>query len=75
MSWAADGRMEMDCILFFQVYRFYLEKLAKTQIRVYFLYKISLDIFLLVLYKHFAIKVLSINLRQFLPPNLKIIVT
>ena len=46
--------MKMDRILkknwaiFFQVYRFYLGKLAKTLIMVYFLLENSLDIFLLV---------------------------
>ena len=49
------ARMEMHYILkkrgqfFFQVYVFYLGKLAKTPIIVYFLFENSLDIFLLVL--------------------------
>ena len=54
--------MVLDCILkkialtFFQVYRFYLEKLAKTLIMVYFLLENSIDIFLLVFHKHFCVR-------------------
>ena len=53
MSWVADGQdgngmhLEKKNGLFFQVYRFYLGKLTKTLIVVYFLLEKSLDIFIL----------------------------
>ena len=38
----------------FQVYRLWLEKLAKTQIVVYFIFQNSRHIFLFVFYKNFV---------------------
>ena len=60
MSWAADGQdgnglhLEKNVANSFQVYCFRLGKLTKTRIMVYFLFKISLHIFLSVFYKYFV---------------------
>ena len=59
MSWAVDGQdgnglhLEKKKANFFQVYRFCLKKLGKTVIMVDSLSKNSLNVFLLMFYKHF----------------------
>ena len=55
MSWAADGQDGNGLPNFFEVYGFCLGKLTKTQIMVYFLFKNSLDIFLLVFYNKYFV--------------------
>ena len=59
MSWATDGqdgnKLHFENIgPFFLVYRLCLETLVKALIMVYFSFTNSLDVSLLVFYKHFA---------------------
>ena len=56
MSWAADGQdgngLHLEKMRL--SYRFCLKKFAKTLIMAHFLFKTSLDVFLLVFYKYFV---------------------
>ena len=65
MSWAADGQDGNGCILKkLGMIALCLGKFAYTRIIVYSLFENSLDIFLLVFYKHFVYDIESFNLGR-----------